>query len=302
MGDHSSLLSLMRTQHGVIGRGQVLDLGFTDRYVTTRLSRSEWTRVETGVYQHLAVQPTWRSRVMATCLALDAVASHRSAAALWEVDGFGSGVVEVTIARHGGRNRTGVVVHESTQTLSLVVVRRDGIPCTEPARTALDLAGVVSPARLEQAVDDLIRRELVSFGDLERALIDHCRRGRTGCGPLRALLDERAGSAAVPDSVWNRAVARLLTSAGLPAPRFEHPVRVDGHDYRIDLAYPDERLAIELDSVRWHLNRRSFDSDPVRRNRLSLAGWEVLTFTHRFFRDSPELLTASVRAALRARS
>jgi very-short-patch-repair endonuclease len=183
-----------------------------------------------------------------------------------------------------------------------VIVRRGGIPCTDPARTVLDLAGVVSPVRLEHAVDDFVRRDLVTHGDLEATLMEHCRRGRNGCGPLRALLDERIGSAAVPDSAWNRDVARLLTRAGLPAPRFEYPVRVDGHDYRIDLAYPDERLAIELDSVRWHLNRRSFDSDPVRRNRLGLAGWRVLTFTHRFFRDSPELLTASVRGALRDRS
>ena len=96
-------------------------------------------------------------------------------------------------------------------------------------------------------------------------------------------------------------VADLLEGARLPRPVFEHRVKApDGSLVaQVDLAYPVERLAIELDSVRWHFNLESFVADPRRRNRTSLAGWTVLTFTWDDYANRPEALCATVADALR---
>ena len=67
---------------------------------------------------------------------------------------------------------------------------------------------------------------------------------------------------------------------------------------QVDLAYPDCRVAIELDSVRFHLNRDAFVRDARRRNRLMLAGWNVLSFTWADYRHEPTVLCAQVASAL----
>ena len=66
---------------------------------------------------------------------------------------------------------------------------------------------------------------------------------------------------------------------------------------RVDLAYPDRNLAIELDSVRWHHNLHNFSHDRQRHNQLLLAGWDVLNFTWDDYSRRPDQLCAAVAAA-----
>ena len=89
----------------------------------------------------------------------------------------------------------------------------------------------------------------------------------------------------------------LLLDAGLPEPRYEYQVLDAAGAFiaRVDLAYPERKVAIELDSVRWHLNRSSFEADPRRKNKLILAGWTVLTFTWSDYVDTPNALVRTVR-------
>ena len=85
-----------------------------------------------------------------------------------------------------------------------------------------------------------------------------------------------------------RTVRGDLLEAGLG-----HPVRqyfIEAADARVDLAYPDEWIAIELDSFRWHAGRRPFASDRSRGNRIVAAGWQLL-------RAAPGDLTPLVTAA-----
>ena len=296
-------LETMRRQHGVITRQQALALGLSARQVEGRLSRGEWRRVATGVYRHMAVPPTWHGAVMAACARFSAVASHRTAGRLHEIDDLSTEGVEVTIDHQRRRPITeDVVVHETTQWDRRDVTVVDGIPTTGLARTVLDIGAVVNRRRLDAVVDALLRAERLSLLDLRAALERHSRRGRTGCGPLRELLDERDGEAGLPLSVWSRDVARLLVESGLPRPLFEHRIVSPAGRFlaQVDLAYPDERVGIELDSVRWHLNRESFERDPARRNQLTVAGWTILNFTWQHFVDRPTLLCHQVASALRS--
>ena len=75
-------------------------------------------------------------------------------------------------------------------------------------------------------------------------------------------------------------------------------VQGDGWRYRLDLAYPRELLAIELDGKEGHLNDVAFEADPIRDNRLLLAGWTVLHYTWHRFIDAPAEVVEEVRAAL----
>ena len=95
-------------------------------------------------------------------------------------------------------------------------------------------------------------------------------------------------------------VADLLVEAGLDRPVMEHRICDQTGDLvaQVDLAYPNRRLAIELDSKQWHLNSVSFERDPRRRNALMVVGWTVLTFTWSDYVDHPGRLCATVAKLL----
>jgi very-short-patch-repair endonuclease len=77
-------------------------------------------------------------------------------------------------------------------------------------------------------------------------------------------------------------VLRAIVGAGLPEPVQQHWVHVGGRRRRIDLAYPDLKLAIEVDGWGTHNSRSSFDGDRARENDLDIAGWHRLHFTSSF--------------------
>ena len=194
----------------------------------------------------------------------------------------------------------GVRLHRTTQMHLAKPIDRDGIPCTGIGRTVLDVASVVSRERLEHTIDAVLRQGLLRLEDMYAVLVSHSRQGRTGCGPFRDALEERRGDDAVPLSAWSRMVSDLLTDFGLERPVFEHRVCDPSGELlaQVDLAYPDHRVAIELDSKRWHLNSVSFERDPRRRNALTVIGWTVLTFTWSDYVDRPNQLCNTVAELL----
>ena len=248
---------------------------------------------------HAAAPTSWEGEARAAALSLKGLVSHRAAARLWQIDGFATAGVEVVVATGGQRVRHNVAMHKSRQFDLTGATVRNRIPVTGAARTLLDVAAVVGPKQLEMAVDAALGRRVVTWTMLFSVLTRHSARGRNGCGRLRALLDQRYGDESIPDSRWNRMVGHLLIDSDLPPPAYEYEVRDGGRFLaRVDLAYPKLCLAIECDSVRFHLNRRSFEADPRRKNRLTNAGWRVLTFTWSDYADRPADLVATVRAAL----
>ena len=106
-------------------------------------------------------------------------------------------------------------------------------------------------------------------------------------------------------------VRMALHLGGLPAPAVQHPVVVRNERYRLDLAYPEARLAIEYDGAD-HRGQRRARRDLLREAALVAAGWKILRFYPRkgsigvgFDADvvlfRPERIVAEVRAELAAR-
>lgn len=69
----------------------------------------------------------------------------------------------------------------------------------------------------------------------------------------------------------------------------------------IDFAYPDQMLAIEVDSVRWHSGVRAIKWDNERQNLLVALGWRVLRFEWNDIVKRPAVVAAQILAALRER-
>ena len=93
----------------------------------------------------------------------------------------------------------------------------------------------------------------------------------------------------------------LLAEEGLPEPVLHHRVVASGRFVaEVDLAYPDLKIAIELDGA-VHLDPTVRERDLAKQNALLLEGWIVLRFTWDRFRRRPDLFIAEIRAALAAR-
>lgn len=295
------VFALMAEQYGLVTRTQALNEGMTQHRIRWRVRKGQWVRAAYGVYRHAAVAATAQSELLAPCLAHGALASHRSAAAVHDIDGYRLDRVELVVAEGSVRRIPGARLHHSRQMHLARPTVRKGIPVTGLARTVLDLAAVVHRARLDRTIDAVLRDRRLRLSDLWAVIATHAKPGRNGCAALRATLEARSGEGRVPLSDWSRMVADLLESVRLPRPVFEYRIvdRDGSLIAQVDLAYPADRLAIELDSVRWHFNRESFVEDPRRRNRLSVVGWTVLTFTWDDYAKRPEALCATVSKALR---
>ena len=286
----------MRQQYGLISRRQALADGMTAHQINDRVRTGRWMVAGRGVYRHAVWPETPLSRLLAGCMAANAWASHRSAAALHGIDGYELDRVELVVPWARRPQIKGAKLHRTTQMDLAKPVVRKGIPCTALDRTVLDLAAVVDRKRLDHTIDAVLRDGLLRPSDLYAVLVAHSRRGRTGCGAFRDALDERCGDDPVPLSAWSRMMVDLLLDAGLDRPAMEYRICGSGGEFvaQVDLAYPECRVAIELDSKRWHLNSVSFERDPRRRNALTVVGWTVLTFTWSDYTKRPGQVCTTV--------
>jgi hypothetical protein len=296
---------LASRQHGLITTQQARDCGATPALIRHRLATERWRRVHRGVHILAGVPITWETKVHAAVLAggLGALASHRTAAVLWDMDGFRPGIPEISVPRHRCPEQLPVRVHESTDLQLAAPAARRGIPTTGRLRTLLDMGLLVGPEQLECAIEQTVRETPAGWPDLYDVLVRHSRRGRNGCGPFRAVLDDRYGDRVITDSRFETLVRRLLLDAGVDEPISQFAIYDrDRFVAEVDLAWPDRMVAVELQSRKHHLNTPRWERDMERLNAVRLLGWDVLEYSWRFYVERPERLVLEVRRALTKRS
>jgi hypothetical protein len=227
-------------------------------------------RIHRGVYAvgHPAVSP--RGLLMAAVLAggPGAALSHRSAAELYGFRRY-RGLPEITIPRTGARQRPGIRVHASTTLTRHVVTRVHGIPVTTPERTLTDLADVLRPDDLARTVSAAERADLI---DRDRLWIAPGRRN-----PVRA------------PHVWTRSeferrVRRALIDWELPPAAFNQEIL---RHVEVDIVWKAQRVAVELDHPHTHLNPESFETDPLKAERIMDAGYTFRRVTEKRFAHRP---------------
>jgi very-short-patch-repair endonuclease len=109
---------------------------------------------------------------------------------------------------------------------------------------------------------------------------------------MAGLIDPAAGSPL--ESIFRV----VLWSAGVPAPLSQYEV-VDGlFMARVDFAWPDYRLIVELDGFAYHADRASYRNDRERGNQLERLRWRVLRFTWEDVMFRPDEVVALILAAI----
>lgn len=281
----------LASQLGLITASQARECGLGQSTVRSRVRQGRWQAVTRGVYRVAGSPDTWDQRALAVCLRLGpgTALSHGTAGAIHQLPGMRRDTVEVVVCP--GRRPTApehVVVHRPNQLTRVDLCVRDALRVTTPARTVIDLAAQLSGPGLRRVVDNVLCRKLVSRDRLLGRVDALSRRGRPGSARLREVLKAwESGRRAEGDEEMQ--LFRLLEDHRIPAPVRQHTVTCEGRVIaRTDLAWPERRLALELDSEAWHDTPSAFHEDKARSLRLAAAGWEVLAVTPRNLREGSE--------------
>jgi len=261
-------------QHGVISRRQLLALGFSRSGIDHRVKRGRLHVVAHGVYAVGWPQMTQKRRWMAAILACgrDAVLSHRNAAALWGIGSETPGVVDVSVRRRCELRRPGLRVRGRPSLTPEDLTTVDGIPVTSVVRTLIDLATELPPRRLERAICEADKRDLVDPEALRVALDDYG--GERGVRPLRKVLDKHTFR--LSDSELEILFRPIALEAGLPLPLTKEVV----NGWEVDFFFPGLGLVIETDGLRYHRTPSTQTRDAQRDRAHVLAGMTSLRFTH----------------------
>ena len=288
-------------QHGVIARYQAVAQGMSASAIDRRVRSDEWMKLLPGTYALRGSRPSFMRRATAAYLwaGKGALLSHQTSGALFRLDGVNTRKIFVSSPRRLSSPR--VVAHrrptDELQSKEIDVVRVTGID-----QTLLDLGGLLDIERLELAVDSALRLGLTSFDRLSRHLENFGGSGVTGTIALARLLKLREPCPRPTDSLLEVEVLKLARKYRFSMPVPQHPVKLrDGLVVHVDFAYPEQRLAIEVDSVRWHSGRRAIKWDNERQNLLVALGWRVLRFEWDDVIKRPAVVAAQIVAALMER-
>lgn len=274
--------ALASQQRDLITLAQVREAGASAAYAYENVQRLRWKRIHDGVWRIGHAPPDWRTRLLAACLASGpgARASHRSAAALWGLDGAREDAVEITVPHHRSPNLRGVVIHRSVRDLPTEVKNVDGIPVTSVAQTLVELGASAPRIAVERGVEDAINRGLVSPTYLARKLARLGGPGWRGSGVLRAVLSERLDGGPA-GSYLEIYAAHVLHDHGLRGWERQIPVvTAAGNRFRIDIGRRDLMLALEFNGKRGHSTVREKARDAWRKNQLEALGWTVPVFSY----------------------
>jgi very-short-patch-repair endonuclease len=268
-------------QYGLITKQQALAAGVTAAGIKHRVMSGRWQIVRPGVYVIAGSPPSWEQAVLAACLAggTATVASHITAAHLW---GFGVSPepgIHVMSDRDRRIRLDGVIAHRSLLLPKLDRTRHRKIPATTAARTIIEISGSIGPWVTGSWLDAGIRRRVTRLQEVRSCVARLAGPGRRKLSVIRTVLTTRLPGYDPGDSNLEVRALRALRDGGLPAPVQQHRVTVGGRNCRIDLAYPEAMVAIEIDGWEWHGNRSAFDADRARANELEAAGWHVFRFT-----------------------
>lgn len=274
-------------------------------HVTYRQLRSnhQWRPVIRGIYADSSLPFDHLTKIKAAKLLMPsfAVITGASAACLLGVEAAsGSSPVDIFIPadRQFGPVR-GLRIGVGTLRAGDRAIAADGTLITCAAVTAWELARRDPFDLSVPIIDALLHRRLLSHEDLRRLFRQ--RAGYRGAGRVGTTIGLTDGRA---ESPMESLVRIRLTLAGFPPPIPQVEIRVGTRFIaRVDLAWPDLRIAIEYDGA-WHGAPGQLNRDRRRLNGLAAAGWTVYHITaadlhawQRVERDLWHLIAASRAAA-----
>ncbi len=314
--DHklAQLFGLARIQGGVFSRAQAQQLGYSWRRLETLAKRgtitsflNQWIAPSLAKVDHTAVAHAITLRFGPKC-----VVSGAAAAQILGADGdwpqrfaIDKPMVYLSDPSHIRIEDARII----RRTFDGIVLTRGRLRLADRTTALLDCVDSVLAANREGLIDYLLQRRWLKREAVEERVAAR-RASRLGRRSTSAQIHAQRHAAEGTESAAERLMRRVLLAAGLRQGgrlgwQPNHLVRVPdrGGNHlrlaRIDFAWPDCRLAVEVDGRAFHSTDAAFESDRDRRNDLESVGWMVLNVTWKGIKDSPGSVIRRVSAGLR---
>jgi hypothetical protein len=241
--------------------------------VTRAVRNGDVHQLFRGVFASSALELTVESRSAAVALVLPpgGAIARRTAAWLHGIDARSPGEQQVPlllecVVPRGSEPvaRAGVRCY-ATPLAAEDLTEIGGVPCTTPVRTCVDLLRWMPPHMGLGSADALAHRGLVTRDELLQAI------GRFPGGRGVAKARRLAGFLEPLSESFGESWTRLrFIDAGFPVPTAQIPVCHDTGRlvYRLDLGWPERRVAAEYDGLEYHSSAEQRRHDDTRRQRL----------------------------------
>ena len=223
----------------------------------------------------------------------DALLSHGSAAWLWGMTKYGPKPLAVStpVSR---RRRSPIKLHRARGLIDEDRALEAGIPVTAVPRTLLDQATTVRFGILQRGIERTEELRLFDLRKVDAMLARNV--GHPGHGALRHAL-ELYREPVFTRSELERRFLDLVEQAGLPRPSTGFNVA----GYELDIFWPGERFAVELDTFGTHGGPGSFEADRLRQEDLMLVDVGMTRITDRRLAREPRQVIARVADLLKKR-
>ena len=291
-----AIAELAGRQQGNVSRWQLRALGLSAGAVDHRVATGRLHPHFRGVYLvgHTAEARYAREYGATLACGRGAVVSHRTALEVFDLVEPRGGPVDVSILSRSRRRHPGIRLHRQPSLRPEDVgATHAGLPVPSPARALLDFATQATPRELERAFHEALVQRLASRKQVEEAM----RRapGHRGIALLRPLVDDYEGPTLTRRDGEERMLA-LCRSARLVRPEVNARV----HGFEVDFAWREPRVAVEVDSGRWHGNPAALERDHRKNLILRSHGWTVLRYTWRQIVHDRDAVVAEIATAIAA--
>ncbi|HEX6387872.1 MAG TPA: DUF559 domain-containing protein [Solirubrobacteraceae bacterium] len=210
-----------------------------------------------------------------------------SACANWGLIADDRTTTDVVTTVRGRANRRDVTLHRVAQLDPVDVTVHDGKPTTSLPVSILQAQA--PPDDIEEMLEQALTLQLYDQRAFDDTLARHA--GKRGAARLGLVMGRVEDDPDELRSKLERKFRALVRTHGLPTPSYNHCV---GRSI-FDAFYADAKVAIELDSRRWHQRKQAFDSDRRRDRRNKVDhGIETIRLTNKDLTHDAEQVAADI--------
>lgn len=225
--------------------------------------------------------------------------SHGTAAAFWDLRDQWPALIDITARNQRGRKIDGVRCRRCRYPTPVEIEELSGLAVTSPARTIVDLAGILGNGSLRRLVERAAVRKLLDLPELDEAMLRA--RGRRGIARLDAILADwrpEDGSPADVRSEFEALVLPRLLAMGLPRPACNPTLRLGEERLMVDFLWERQRVVVETDGRQTHETPVAFQRDRRRDQILVAAGYRVARATWEQIHREGDAVVARIARAL----
>lgn len=169
--DHDSLYHIAEAQAGYFTARQARSVGFSPSLLAYHANAGQFERIQRGLYRlnHFPASPYEDLFVACLHVGPQAVVSHDSALALYELTDIMPAEIHITVPRSSSRRHSGLRLHTNKLEES-EIAQYNGLRVTSVTRTILDVAASgLADELIIEAIQQAVQRGMTTLTELQSA-------------------------------------------------------------------------------------------------------------------------------------